>query len=458
MDLVRHFTILSVFLTIFITESFGQLSNQKEYQFVFGIPHASNPWTVPHVLITTSSTDSIETTLSIPGFGFESVNLVTRSTPVDVSLPDNIRMDADDGKQRKTIIVTASNAVSVYAFDNEINSGDGFLVIPSSQLGTQYYAASASYKYEDSHNSFICLSSLTDDTSVFIKIKNGQEHNLILHKYESYRFDSLTDLSATFIESSKPVAVVSGGHPAGSIPNGEAIFEQLPPVHNWGNQFLLTPFLSIQTGYLYRVFAAKNSTRLNINGNSSMQLDAGEYYEGDISGDIIVSLTSNLPVMVIEIMRDYYDNFRRGDYADLLIPPVKYYTNNITFPVFNYNYGRHEDYYINVVIDCSMINGLLYDGNVSMVGWDQLTGEDGSMCVVRGKVTTGVHSVSHSDESARFAVSVYGICDCGSAYAYPGGITYSTDTSRGNRELMKLTLLYNMICTLIILPCITVGF
>ncbi|XP_072037524.1 uncharacterized protein [Amphiura filiformis] len=455
MDLVRHFMILLLILSIFIAES---LSQQMEHQFVFGIPDPGYTGTgipIPHVFITTSSTEPIETTLSIPSIGFESANVVTKSTPVDVPLSSSILMMAGDGKQRKTILVTASNTVSVYAFDNEDGNGDGFLAIPSAQLGTQYYAASASYRYHNTHKSFICISSLTDDTSVFIKTKSGREHNLNLNKYESYRFDSVTDVSATFIRSSKPVAVISGGHPAGST-KIESMFEQLPPVHNWGKHFLLTPFLSIRTGYLYRVFTAENSTRLNINGNL-VTLEAGEYYEGDISGDIVVSLSSNLPVMVIKIMRDRDSNFGRGDYADLLIPPVKYYTNNVTFPVFSYNWpsSASVSYYITVVIDCYMVNGLLYDDIESVTGWDQLTSEDGSMCVVRRTVTTGVHSVSHSDVSARFTVSVYGICNCALAYAFPAGITYRTDTSRGNGEIqvndqyytMK-TVLYDMIYTL----------
>ncbi|XP_072038908.1 uncharacterized protein [Amphiura filiformis] len=433
MDLNHHFMILSVFLSIIITQSLSQLSRQTEYQFVFGIPDSG--WDdvnhTPHVFITTSLTLPIETTLSIPGIGFKSVNVVTKSTAVDVPLPENILMMAGDGKQNKTIIVTASNTVSVYGFDSPRGNGDGFIAVPSAQLGTQYYAVSASYRYQNTHTSFICISSLNDDTSVFIKTKSGQEHNLNLNKYESYRFDSVTDVSATFIGSSKPVAVISGGNPAGST-KIESMFEQLPPVHNWGKHFLLTPFLSIQTGYLYRVFAAENSTRLNINSNS-VTLDAGEYYEGGISGDIVILLSSNLPVMVIEIMRDRDSNLGRGDYAALLISPVKHYTNNVTFPVFRYiNTYYTINYYINVVIDCYMVNGLLYDDIYieSMTGWDHLTSEDGSMCVVRRTVTTGSHSVSHSDVSARFTVSVYGICNCALAYAFPAGITYRTDTSR----------------------------
>ena len=101
-----------------------------------------------------------------------------------------------------------------------------------------------------------------------------------------------------------------------------------------------------------------------------------------------------------------------------VVPPVSSYTNNVTFHVLEYQ--TLHDYYINVVTDCEHIDGLVFDDSILVSSWEKLTTDDQSMCCARSTVTSGHHSVTHTNHMVRFSVNVYAICfqSCGSSYGY----------------------------------------
>ena len=162
-------------------------------------------------------------------------------------------------KQNKTLIVRASDHVYVYALENDASDSDVFQAIPSSQLGTKYYVAS--YRpYTLPFPSFICVSAIDANTSISISNLSGYTHNITLQKYECYRYDGgiPEDLSGFLVKSDKPVAVVSGSF--SFIPEGkccpDSVLEMLIPVRKYGKTFYVFPFLSLSSGFVYRVFAS----------------------------------------------------------------------------------------------------------------------------------------------------------------------------------------------------------
>ena len=105
----------------------------------------------------------------------------------------------------------------------------------------------------------------------------------------------------------------------------------------------------------------------------------------------------------------------------LLVPKVSSYTNNVTFPVFAYTFLQHK-YYINVITKCENVAGLLFDDEISMASWDNVSRD--YMCCVRGEVLPGFHSVSHADPEVTFFVSCYAI-GLQSSYLYlASGMSY----------------------------------
>ena len=302
-------------------------------------------------------------------------------------------------------IVRASDTVSVHVVDSEYNGGDTFQAFPSSQLGTEFYIAS--YKpYSRLYPSFLCVSAIHANTSVSISKQSELVNHVILQQYESFRYDGAVDedISGIFVRSDKSVSVVSGSVSIIPGPTGGAdgLLDAMISVQNFAQHFVLFPFFSFSSGFLYRVFASNVSTTLYMsNGNVTLD-EPGDYYEGSTSGDTVISIEADQPVMTVLYMKGL-DAI--GDPSMLVVPPILAYANNITFPVFNYPDSDHV-YFINVVSSCDNIDGLLLDGTY-MTSWNKLTTDDHSMCCLRSNVSIGLHSVNHGNLTTTFFVYVY---------------------------------------------------
>ncbi|XP_072047955.1 uncharacterized protein [Amphiura filiformis] len=407
---------------------FGEETNEQN-EFIFNIPYLEYATHPPHVLMTTSSLLPIDTTLTIPGLGYQVDNTISRDNPGDIRLSTyvagiDVRLLPGDRKQpNKSVIVRASGQILLFVIENEFAQSDGFKVLPTSGLGTKYYIAS--YKPPSIYPSFFCISSVYSNTSINITTPTGQKHHIILKRHESYRYDGgdYEDLSGIFVESNKPIAVISGVFT--EVHEGECcedgLMEQLPPVHSWGYNFTLTPFLSLNSGYVYRVYSAIHSATLHMSDGNITHITAESFYEADVTGDTIVSFTSDQPIMVVQYMKSFdTNNPYRGDPSMLIVTPSTLYSADVTFPVIEYTLPDGHTYYINVVIKCDYLDGFLLD-EAPLVDSNSLHTFDNSMCCLRSNVSTGHHTISHTNPMARFSVTVYAICKgyCASSYAYP---------------------------------------
>ena len=403
---------------------------------VFAIPKLlAEDMDPPRVLISTSSTGSVCTSLTIPGIGFEEHTQITRLQNADISLPFAARITTA-GLHNKTIIVRSSIDVNVYAFDNERYNGDGFLVIPISKLGIEYripnYVPSHS-----SHPSFFTVTALEQEASVFFATMAGQEYNVTLNMFESYRFEGTypEDLTGTYIKSNMPISVTSGVYtkvPKG-ISGSDGILVNVPPVESWGHRFVLAPILTKSCGYIYRVISGNESTIVTTSENSAEQvLPPRGMIQGNVGTSKMVAIHADHPVLVAKYLKGRVACDSRGDPAMIVVTPVESYQNNIvTFPVLATTYPGVKFFSINVITNCSDTGTLSFDGTISINNWDKLSLEDGSMCCVRGEIAPGVHSVESTDSSVRFTVSVYMIsvscsqgCSAPTAYAYQAGSGY----------------------------------
>ena len=406
-------------------------------EHVFTVPYFSYGVGFPQVLISTSSRKPVNVTLTIPGVGFEFNKIITKDSPVcEIDLSPR-KTDGKDvrtlkgvGKQNTTIIVMSNNTVNVHAISNGYG-GDGFVVIPTNQLGTTHYVTSYKPSYANDPV-FVCITALHENTLVFIRTKWTQMNETLL-QYESYRFDrgQYEDLSGTLVQSDKPIAVISGAHTrvlTGSSGFTDGLLVQIPPTNMWGKKFSIVPFQSIKSGYLFRVQTLNISTTLHMSDDTTVNIRPKEYgeksfYEADVTGDEIISFTSNQPVMVVQYIKsDDAGKPSRGDPAMLIVPPITLFGKNVTFPVFHFVYGdlnRYEyNHYITVIAKCSAIEEG-FKLNESVADWYQKQNIDDTICYVSREVPTGAHSITHTNPVVTFYVSVYGICEkCNSSYAY----------------------------------------
>ena len=380
-------------------------------------------------MISTDSQQPVYTTLSVPGHSITINRTISRNNGTDIELPEAIRMQPGDGKQNKTVIVRASDIVSVYVFENNWCCGDAFQSIPSSQLGTDYQVSSYQ-PHSPYYPSLVCVSALHHSTTITISNSNGFMHEVLLQPFQSYQYDGLglEDLSGMLVQSDQPVAVISGSYSL--IPETASyaggIMSQLLPMKSWGTLYYIFPFESLNSGFVYRVFSSNILTRLRFYNGRVEYIQPGNFYEGDVIGDTAVSFEADNCVMVAQYMKSWdANNPVRGAPSMLVVSPVTSYSHDVTFSVLLYEHWIGHDYYINVVIECELINGLHYDGTRISVAsspastWSRISAADQTMCCVRSSVSTGYHSITHVNPVARFSVSVYAIYyDRSSSYAY----------------------------------------
>ena len=398
-------------------------------EHVFAIPLASwIPYShrLPRVLISTSSLDPVSVHISVVGI-HEITTTVARYRHVSITLPPSVRLTST-GKSNATVRVTSSGVTSVHCIDTEYGTGDGFLVLPTTQLGKQYSVVN--YKAAEAANvkgykAFVCLSALNTETLVDITTKGGVSFQIDLNPFESYRFDgeSLEDLTGTFITSTKLLTVISGVYTrVPSYDNAadfDGLLEQMPPISSFGYKFLMAPFYGINSGYVYRIISSMKSTTIKFSNLRTEQIEANEWYEGEVLDNSVILIESDNPLLVVQYMKSRFAGIT-ADASMMIVPSVESFVNNVTFPVVKLTGNPVIQYNIHVTVNCNYVDELMFDDTEPMSVWERLETYDGEMCVIRGNVTTGVHSVTHHDPEAKFTVAVYGFHDH-SAYAYPAG-------------------------------------
>ena len=391
---------------------------------MFPVPKLSTHrlYNKPRVFITTESLNVIDVNVTVAGLGFETSASVSRHQYASIALPESVHLTST-GKQNKTVRVISSGAVSVHCVDSVVAEGDWFLALPTNQLGKQYHVVTYQ-PYKASYPAFVCISSLDKKTSVVIRNEMGPIQQVILNPYESYRFDGsrYEDLTGTVVESTQPVSVLSGVYTKvpSEMYHPDGLLEQVTPTESWGHRFVIGPFLGRSSGFIYRVLAGNTNSTLQISNRGTVQIQAGDWFEDDVSCNTVVSVVSENPVLVVQYMKSYKAE-GRYDSAMIIVPSIGSFVNNVTFPVVKPTLSPSVLYYIHVTINCTFLNDLKFDDVTSMSTWEKLQSSDGEMCVIRGDVTTGVHSVTHQDSAAKFTVAVYCLFFNAFAYAYPAG-------------------------------------
>ena len=414
----------------------GKTSMKHEY--VLAIPEPRYSTYPAQVVITTSSVDPVNITLFHIGLNIQIQKTINRYEHADIELVKEARLKQETGNSNNTIIINASDAISVLCCEDKLSHPGCFPVLPTSYLGTEYYVATYRYSATNYLESF-SFSALEQETIVNITIR-GQLHEVSLQPFESYVYVCehicySPGLTGAFIQANNPISVLSSVHTHVPTNAGRGtLILNHPDVEKWGNEFVLAPFQNRSCGDVYRVVAAKPTT-LVISNVGNVTLNTGEFYEGEVPLNTLVTITSNENILVVQFMKGYNACDGYGAPSMMVVLPTHSYYNNVIFPVLNHGGSDQAGLYINVLTHCNTVNGLLLDEAISISDWEFLRSDDLTMCCVHGKVSEGVHSVSHAVSSATFSVSVYRAFEYNS-YAFEAGIS-STGKSNKNKNKTK---------------------
>ncbi|MDR1223474.1 MAG: hypothetical protein LBL07_11440, partial [Tannerella sp.] len=235
-------------------------------------------------------------------------------------------------KSSRTITVTSTEDICVYAINYYSARTDASTVLPVPTWGTEYYLATG-IPTSSSRGSAYSVTAKEDGTVV--TLHNGTTQSL--NKNEVYHFyGGGADLTGGKVTATKPVAVFSGsgssygpgqgGHYCGNMGNASAdhCYEQLWSVDKWGRDFFVWPVKTPQGygnwGGIMVIVAQEAGTRVTVSGgiNGGTDLEYNLNAEGyryvcyEMSG--LTKVTSNKSIMVFTILPDA---------AITWIPPVQ---------------------------------------------------------------------------------------------------------------------------------------
>jgi hypothetical protein len=187
----------------------------------------------------------------------------------------------------KGLQIEAEQPISVYVLNGKSYSSDGYLALPVTALGKEYY--SLCYfdfkEWRDWGSGFLIIA-IEDQTKVTIRLNGrgkGMAHTVMgrdigdvirvnLQQGQTYmvRGDATSrgvfDLSGSFIKSNKPVGFISFHMrtmtPVFNVSGGrDHLCEMLPPVHAWGKKYITVEYKrDKEQGDLFRIMASEDNT------------------------------------------------------------------------------------------------------------------------------------------------------------------------------------------------------
>ena len=239
----------------------------------------------------------------------------------------------------KSLHISSGEDISVYAINLFAASTDATNILPVNNYGTEYYTLS--YRAIDNYSDGYTIIANESGTQV----RENGTLRVTLNRGQVYSFygDPNSDLTGRKITSNHPIAMFTTNQVA-RVPNdvtaGDVLFQQLAPVHSWGNTFLVPVTNPIYTSATrtrdrVRILASQDGTTITQTGGAiqtiagsanSLSLNAGQFVELEIN---IVNngcyITANKPVAVVSYLMGAanFTGISIGDPAMAWVPPIE---------------------------------------------------------------------------------------------------------------------------------------
>lgn len=352
---------------------------------------------------------------------------------------------------KRSFHITTGNEVTVYGLSKATQTSDAFLALPTDVLGNEYYVMAynsdnSNVSSSDTPSQF-AVTATEDATTVSItlptrvtnsRLGGGKIRQVVLNKGESYLLqanpNSNDDLTGTRITSTKPVAVF-GSQKRAAIPytNSSAardyLIEEMPTVTKWGYDAYLVPFPGPAGGTgnnnsdLYRILASKNGTVITMNGTRIATLNAGEFYQGNLTTAAAVSASEPILVALYKksttpgggVFGRQYDS----DPFMMLVPPAEQFLTSyrwINSQTYVSGGKVYDQQFVNVVAPNSIIATITLDGVSPTQSFIKIPNSGYSYATI--PLPDGVHAIS-ADSGIGIYVFGYGNAD---SYGYIGGM------------------------------------
>ncbi|XP_061180628.1 IgGFc-binding protein-like [Saccostrea echinata] len=201
--------------------------------------------------------------------------------------------------EQKGLILQTSELSTVTIFDSYYTySNDGALIIPIQKLSNKYIVSSTEpYTTSRNYYSQFAIGALYNRTNVEIIFKlkhntpltmqgksyrDGDIFVVTLERFDTLQIGHVTDLSGSFITSTKPIAVFSGNRCVNLKSLGcSHMVTQLPPTTEIDTQYIIPPFYN-NAGTLIQVLSENRSSI-----NSSVGSSVSNFHLNELCSSII---------------------------------------------------------------------------------------------------------------------------------------------------------------------------
>ena len=362
---------------------------------------------------------------SLPAISFSvSANGITY-----VDIPEEYAYNEANSEvvDNKSLVLKASDTVSVYISNIATYSFDASFVLPVESLGSEYIVQCFDQEFgetplnEDILSTAFLIIAVEDNTMVditpSIETENeltfpGSTATITLNAGETFfvrsnYMESWRDLSGSIImvHDGKKVAVFNGNTTTcipTDVGNGrDHIFEQALPVDSWGQQFAVTTSQGRARDFV-KITSAGDNNEVTRNGRPLVTLSKGESYVFDLrstEGSCFLETTQPSVVYIYnttgeEPMEPITSNI--GDPSMAWIPPVEQRIDEITFCTFNseYEFASIDRHAVNIVVDNEAVGSVYLDGNlISSSDFHSVQGTS-DYSFVRKNISHGTHHLS----------------------------------------------------------------
>ncbi|WP_439882125.1 PKD domain-containing protein [Pontibacter sp. MBLB2868] len=327
-----------------------------------------------------TSTVPTSGTITIPGQNYTANFTVTANMVTVVSVPHLAYIASSEVIENKGLHVTTKDPVIVFSHIYAQNQSGSTLALPTPTLGREYYIMSHSDANRSINSpippySEFTVIALENNTTIQITpaattikgVGSGSPITVTLMEGQVYQVQSLSDLTGSKVESisangadCKRIAVFSGSSytrmGCENASSGDNLYQQLYPISAWGQNFATAPAMN-RSGDKFRVLAAKDNTRISVNGGAPITVDQGKYY--DFITDKASYITADNPVTVAQYTLTQNCDGVKGDPEMIILSPVEQTLKDIT--VYSSPFFAIEKHFINVVMRTAEIGSFRLD-------------------------------------------------------------------------------------------------
>lgn len=340
---------------------------------------------------------------------------------VPFKMPNSVEMKGST-KSHQTVLVEASQDVTVTSLNFKEFTADTSVVYPVKQWGTEYIIFTPVSSSQTSALKEFSITNYKEANTVEVFLqgsvtfqgkhyRKGSKMTIKLDAFESVQIQSQDKLSGSKVLSRLPVAV-SSGHSCVQVDTAcNHVYEQLLPINSWGKEFIIAPlpyhytFSSASDSVFVQASQPTNIT-MNVGGKvKNYKMFSGQTLKLESKWPQAVYLTANKGIQVLflfnggpEYANKYYDPFLMT-----ILPTSQFSTS--------YALEGQKDFYnhILVVAKNKDLSNIKIDPKPESFkfNWQKVDGTDYSWSEVYYSSGANFYEISHPNSP--FGVYSYGV-------------------------------------------------